>query len=451
MPKLTELQIKNERPGEKPRKVYDEGGLFLLVNPNGSAYWRMRYVLGSKEKLIQLGVYRAAGSDTIKMRVGEARRERDAKRELLRQGVDPSADKRAATEKKRLEAEQSRVATAELREKRRAAAAAGKMAAVDAARTVRVVADEWLATYRAGWSVKHERQNVQSLRDHVYPIIGDLPIRNVGTAEIMSVLTPLLAAGKAETARRVRQRLGGVFQHAALREYIDRDPVPLVAKEFGKLRASALKVNPQRKFPCVPPDELPGLLRAMAGYTGVVVRLALRFTSMTLGRTTEVRGAKWTEFYELDGDAPIWRIPAERMKARRPHDIPLPRQACEVLRELRRYTGDDEYLFPHDRKRDMPMSENAMLYAIWSMGYRGRMTGHGFRALGSTILHEHGFRHEVIERALAHEQDDKVAAAYNRADYLDERRRMLQWYADRLDAIEAGKSTSVATPLRAAA
>jgi integrase len=451
MPKLTELQIKNERPGDKPRKVYDEGGLFLLVNPNGSAYWRLKYVLEGKEKLLQLGVYRAAGSDTIRMRLGEARRERDSKRELLKQGIDPSADKRAATEKKNLEAEQSRAAAAEIREKRRAAASASKAVAVDAKRTVRVVADEWLEAYRAGWSVKHERQNIQSLRDHVHPLIGDRPIRSIGTAEIMSVLTPLLAAGKAETARRVRQRLGGIFQHAALREYVDRDPVPLVGKEFSKLRASALKVNPQRQFPCISREELAGLLRAMAGYTGVVVRLALRFTSLVLARTTEVRAAKWAEFHDLDGDAPIWRIPAERMKGRRPHEVPLSRQVCEVLRELQKYSGDGEFLFPHDRKRDAVMSENSMLYGLWSMGYRGRMTGHGFRALGSTILHESGFRHEVIERALAHEQADKVAAAYNRADYLDERRRMLAWYADHLDAVEAGESTVGAIPLRVAA
>lgn len=248
----------------------------------------------------------------------------------------------------------------------------------------------------------------------------------------------------------MRQRLGGVFQHAALREYIDRDPVPLIGKEFTKLRAQALKVNPKQSFPCISRDELPGLLRAMAGYSSVVTRLALRFTALTLARPTEVRAATWDEFHDLDGDLPIWRIPAERMKARRPHEVPLSRQACEVLRQLRQYTDSGAYLFPHDRKRDKPMSENAMLYALWSLGYRGRMTGHGFRALGSTLLHEAGFRHEVIERALAHEQDDKVAAAYNRADYVEERRQMLAWYADHLDAVEAGALASGTSPLRLA-
>lgn len=173
----------------------------------------------------------------------------------------------------------------------------------------------------------------------------------------------------------------------------------------------------------------------MNAYPGIVVRLALRLTMLTLARTKEIRGATWAEFHDLDGDAPIWRIPSARMKAKRAHDVPLSRQAVQVLRELRGYTGDDEYLFPHERKRDKPMSENAMLYALWSMGYRGRMTGHGFRALGSTILNEAGYRTVVIERALAHEISDKVEAAYNRAEYLQERRDMLQWYADELQRL----------------
>lgn len=432
MPRLTEVQLKNEQPGEKPRKIYDERGLFLLVNPDGSMYWRVRYSLDGKEKLTQVGVYRKKGTERVTMRLSEARERRDELRDMLSRGLDPAAHRQAESARLKLETEQAKAAVREVRAARFAESQAKKIAADDAKRTVSVVVEEWIEAYRTGWSVQHAHQNWQSLRDHVLPVIGAKPIRTVGTADILTVLQRLLAEGKAETARRVRQRLAGVFQFAALREYIDRDPVPLVAKEFTKLRAQALKINPTESFACISREELPALLQVMNAYPGIVVRLALRLTMLTLARTKEIRGATWAEFHDLDGDGPIWRIPATRMKAKRAHDVPLSRQAVEVLRELREYTGDGEYLFPHERKREKPMSENAMLYALWSMGYRGRMTGHGFRALGSTILNEAGYRTVVIERALAHEISDKVEAAYNRAEYLEERREMLQWYADKL-------------------
>lgn len=432
MPRLTEVQLKNEKPSEKPRKLYDERGLFLLVNPDGSMYWRVRYSLAGKEKLTQLGVYRSKGTERVTMRLSEARERRDGLRDMLSRGLDPASHRQAESARLKLEAEQAKTAARVEREARRVETAAKKVAAGDAKRTVRVVAEEWLESYRPGWSIKHAHQNHQSLRDHVYPSIGSRPIRTIGTADVLDVLQSLLGEGKAETARRVRQRLAGIFQYAALREYIDRDPIPLVAKEFTKLRAQALKLNPSESFACISKEELPALLRVMEAYPGIVVRLALRLLMLTLARTTEIRGATWAEFHDLDGEAPIWRVPAERMKASRAHDVPLSRQAVAVLNELRPLTGDCTYLFPHERKRDKPLSENAMLYALWSMGYRGRMTGHGFRALGSTILNEAGYRTVVIERALAHEVSDKVEAAYNRAEYLQERRDMLQWYSDYL-------------------
>lgn len=438
MPRLTEVQLKSEKSGEKPRKVYDERGLFLLVNPDGSMYWRVRYSLNGKEKLTQLGVYRSKGTERVTMRLSEARERRDELRDMLSRGMDPAAHRQAESARLKLEAEQARATAREAREKRRSAAASVKMAAEDAKRTVRVVAEEWLESYRPGWSIKHAHQNHQSLRDHVYPLLGSRPIRTIGTADILNVLQTLLTDGKPETARRVRQRLAGIFQFASLREYVDRDPAPLVGKEFTKLRAQALKLNPSESFACIGKDELPALLRVMDAYPGAVVRLALRLMMLTLARTTEIRGATWEEFHHLNSSEPIWRIPPERMKANRPHDVPLSRQAIEVLSELRPLTGGSAYLFPHERKRDKPLSENGMLYALWSMGYRGRMTGHGFRALGSTILNEAGYRTAVIERALAHEIGDKVEAAYNRAEYLQERREMLQWYSDHLDQIARG-------------
>lgn len=437
MPRLTEVQLKSARPGEKSRKLYDEKGLFLLVNPDGSMYWRVRYFLDGKEKLTQLGVYRSKGTERVTMRLSDARERRDKLREMLSRGTDPAAHRQAESARLKLETEQAKAAARESRQQRQSAAASEKAAAEDAKRTVRVVTEEWLESYRPGWSIKHAHQNYQSLRDHVYPLLGSRPIRSIGTADILSVLQSLLTEGKAETARRVRQRLAGIFQFASLREYIGRDPVPLVAKEFTKLRSQALKLNPSESFACIDKQELPALLRVMGEYPGVVVRLALRLMMLTLARTIEIRGATWKEFHNLDTTEPIWRIPAERMKASRAHDVPLSPQAVDLLKKLRQLTGDCHHLFPHERKHDKPLSENAMLYALWSMGYRGRMTGHGFRALGSTILNEAGFRTAVIERALAHEITDKVEAAYNRAEYLQERREMLQWYSNYLQQLES--------------
>lgn len=211
MPRLTELQLKNEQPGDRARKNYDERGLFLLVNPDGSMYWRVRYSLDGKEKLTQVGVYRKKGTERVTMRLSEARERRDELRDMLSRGLDPSAHRQAESARLKLEAEQARSATREVRAARLAESQAKKIAAGDAKRTVSVVVEEWIEAYRPGWSVQHAHQNWQSLRDHVLPVIGAKPIRTVGTADILTVLQRLLAEGKAETARRVRQRLAAVF------------------------------------------------------------------------------------------------------------------------------------------------------------------------------------------------------------------------------------------------
>lgn len=200
MPKLTENEIKNAKPGDKARKLYDEQGLFLFLRPDGSAYWRLRYSIDGREKLLQLGVYRSAGAETVTMRLAEARKRRDELRDLLKLGIDPSDHKQGERARKKLETEQARAATAELRQKRRAEAAATKAAADDERRTVRVVCEEWLETYRAGWSVKHEAQNRQSLRDYVYPAIGDRPIQSIGTADILGLLSAMTARNGAPRA-----------------------------------------------------------------------------------------------------------------------------------------------------------------------------------------------------------------------------------------------------------
>lgn len=271
------------------------------------------------------------------------------------------------------------------------------------------------------------------------------------------MLSSLLATGKSETARRVKQRLAAVWRFAVLRGLASADVVSLGATEFTERKRLALKVNPRRNFPAVSTAELPELLRSMDAYGGSdAVRLGLRLLALTLVRTGELRGATWSEFV-LDGEAPTWTIPPERMKVKArgdraagAHVVPLSRQAVAALRELRALgLGDGVRVMPHARKAGATLSENAFLYALAGLGYKGRMTGHGFRAVGSTVLHEAGFAHELIEAQLAHEQADDVARRYNRAEYLDRRRVMLQWYADTLDRLQAGEPAKVVILRRA--
>ena len=434
---LTNVEVDQAVPADKPRKLFDGGGLFLLVQPNGAKYWRMNFILNGTQSTLALGVFKGKGSAKVEMTLKEARAERDERRKLLDRKIDPRDQAKIEAEQRRLEAAAIRKADIERREAGRAARAQCKSATVKAKLTFERVAEEWFSEYEASWTPKHAHQVWQSLRDHAFPLIGAKAIADIGTADVMHILSPMLGDGKIETAGRLRQRMAGIWQYAAVKEYCPKDVVALVAKEFGKIKKTARKANPIQHFAAVGRQELPGLLLAMSSYKGhPITRLALRLLALTFVRTGELRGARWAEF-DLESKAPTWSIPAERMKMRRDHVVPLASQAVEALRELQGFTGGGEYLFPHERRRDRPMSENTVLYALWSMGYKGRMTGHGFRAIAGTMLREElGFRHEVVERQLAHEQEDSSARPYDRADYLADRRKMMQVYADLLERIE---------------
>jgi integrase len=448
--KLTEIEARKAAPRDKAYKLFDGGGLFLLVQPDGAKYWRMNYRLGGRHGTAALGVYLGKGAGKVEVSLAEARRQAGEVRRLLAAGIDPAAHRRAQAARTALEAQELADQVASRREAARARRQAERAARAVARNTFEAVAEQWIAERRAHWSAAHAHQVEQSFRDHVYPTIGARPIAELGSGDALDVLSDLLAAGKAETARRVKQRMVGVWRYAVLRGLAASDVVTLGTSEFSERKRLALKANPRRSFAAVSPAELPELLRAMRAYSGSdVVRLGLRLLALTLVRTGELRGALWSEL-TLEGDAPSWVIPPERMKiktrgdrAAGAHVVPLSRQAVAAFLDVRALGLDGVRIMPHARKAGATISENAFLYALAGLGYKGRMTGHGFRAVGSTVLHEAGFAHELIEAQLAHEQADDVARRYNRAEYLDRRREMLQWYADALDRMERGEPAKV--------
>jgi integrase len=389
---LTSTTIRNARPRKASYKLADEKGLYLLVNPDGSRYWRLKYRFGGKEKLLALGV-----SDEVSL--AEAREARDEAKKLLRNGKDPSAERKAEN----------------LRQK------------YAATNSFRAVAEEWIAKQRNVWDAGHTRRVETTLKNNLYPQIGTRPIAEIDPPELLAALRKIESRGAHEIRQRVQQRAGAVFRYGIATGRCTRD---LSADLRG-----AFTVPDHRNHPALTEKDLPEFLEKLAVYDGEpITRLAIRLLALTFVRTGELRGAEWSEF---DLDAAVWRIPAERMKMREPHIVPLSTQALAILEEIKALTGAGTLVFPQRAKPKRPMSENTILYALYRMGYHSRATGHGFRATASTILNELGFQADVIERQLAHVERNKVRAAYNRAQYLPERTRMMQQWADLLDAIKA--------------
>lgn len=394
--RLTDPEIRSAKPQDKPAKLADGGGLFLLVNPNGSKYWRMKYRYAGKEKLLALGVYPDV---TLK----QARQKREAARRKLADGLDPG-------------------------EVRKAEDRAKKLAAVNG---FEVVAREWYAKQAHTWVSSHAKDVSRRLEGNVFPAIGHRPIAEIEAPELLEMVRKIEARGSHDLSHRVLAVCGQVFRYGIATGRCKRD---LSADLRG-----ALTPHKAKHQAAVRPEELPGLLRGVDAYdktTGdTLTRLALQLIAETFVRTSELIGATWEEF---DTEAALWVIPAGRMKMKTEHLVPLSRQALAILEELRPIGGGSRYLFP-GRNRDKPISNNTMLYALYRLGYKGKMTGHGFRAVASTILNESGlFRPDVIERQLAHCERNEVRGAYNRAEYLPERRKLMQWWADYLQAVRSG-------------
>jgi integrase len=389
--KLTDIQIKRIKRSAKPHKVSDGGGLFLWVTPSGGKIWRWTYRHEGKAKLMSFGSYPDVSLSLARERHAEARK-------LLASGVDPMAQRKA----EKSQAENS----------------------------FQSVSLRWLEHWRHGKSPRHVDYVKRRMETDILPSLGARPIAEIEAPELVAMTKAIEKRGARDIAKRALETTGQVFRYAIAHGYAKRNPASEIRPR--DILQSTHKVNYAR----IDARDLPGLLRSIEVYPGThVTRLAMKLMAFTFVRTSELIGARWEEF---DIDAVRWNIPAERMKMRTPHIVPLTRQALEVLDTLRTLTGQSEWLFPGDRNANKPMSNNTILKGLERMGYKGRMTGHGFRGLASTILHDQGYAHEHIELQLAHAPRNAVSAAYNHALYLEPRARMMQDWADFLERTQRG-------------
>jgi len=402
---LTDKTIRAVKHGHKPVRLFDSGGLYLEVAPNGGKWWRLKYRFTGKEKRLSLGVY-------PHISLKQARDRRDDAKKLLANGVDPS--------------EQRKATKAAVTER--------------AANSFEAVAREWFASFSKKWVKGHSDKILRRLEHNVYPHIGGRPIAEITSKEMLSVLRKVEDRGAIETAHRTKQNCSQVFRYAVATGRADRDPTV-------ELRG-ALAPAKERHHPSITePKAIGALLRAIDGYEGsMVTQCALKLAPLTFVRPGELRRAEWSEF---NLDKAEWRIPAARMKMREQHIVPLSKQAVAALAALHPLTGSGSYVFPGARTNGRPMSENTVNAALRRLGYsKDQMTGHGFRSMASTHLNEQGWHRDAIERQLAHAERDDVRAAYNFAEHLPERRKMMQAWADYLDGLRAG---AVVTSIKKAA
>jgi len=398
---LTEIAIRHAKPKEKPYKLYDERGLSMLVAPTGGRLWRFRYRYGGKEKLLALGTY-------PDVPLKRAREKRDVARQLVADGIDPSAQRRADK------------------------ATLGV--------TFEIVAREWLKLLEKGVKASTLEREQSQLERFVFPVLGGRPVAQITTPEILAVLRKIEARGTQETAHRVRSSCVRIMRYA-----IQTGRSHNVRSDDLK---GALAPVVKRHFAAITdPVRVGELLRAIDGYAGQpTTAAALKLAPYVFVRPGELRQM---EYSELNLDAAEWRIPAERMKMGEPHIVPLSTQAVEILRRMQGLTGSGRYVFPSLLSCDRPMSNNTVRNALRRLGYSNEeMTGHGFRSMASSLLNEKGWHPDLIELQLAHAERNKVRDAYNRAQRLDERRKMMQDWGDYLDGLRAGASV---VPIKRAA
>jgi integrase len=393
---LSDVKVRNAKPSSSTQRLWDSGGLYLEISPAGGKLWRFKYRFDGKEKLLALGKWNAVS-------LADARGRRDDAKKLLARNIDPSIKRK---------------------EEKRAAAHR-------AANTFEAVAREWHEKHGRSWVPHHAADVLRRLEANLFPDLGARPIAEITAPELLAAARKIEHRGAYDLAHRVIQVASQVFRYGVATGRCERDPCP-------DLRG-ALTPHKAKNQAAVTPDEAPALLQAINEYDKIGDRqtmLALRLLALTFVRTGELIGAEWSEF-ALNGDPPVWIVPAERMKMRTEHVVPMSKQAIAVLKELKTLAGDSRYVLP-GRNPDKPISNNTLLFALYRLGYKRKMTSHGFRALASTLLNESGFRADVIERQLAHCERNDVRGAYNRAEYLQERRAMMQQYANMLDALASG-------------
>jgi integrase len=392
---LTDTKIRNAKPRDRQYRLADSMGMCVVVQPSGGKLFQVRFRRHGKERTYSIGPY-------PQLSLAEAREERDRIRKQMTQGLDPVAERRGQRVAKR--------------------AAAGN--------SFEHVANAWFKVWTVGKTERHAGYVIRRLGSDVFPAIGKRPISEIGAPELVAMLRSIQDRGVSDLAKRAYQMCSQVFRYAVAHGLASRNP----AADFQP--ADVLSSPQKRNFARVEAKELPVLLRAIEGYAGTpITRIAMHLLALTFVRTSELIGARWDE---IDFEVRRWNIPAERMKMRDPHVVPLSTQALHWLRVLHGITGSGALLFPGDRRGDRPISNNTILKALERMGFKGRMTGHGFRGLASTLLHEQGFDHQHIEVQLAHQERNRVTAAYNHAKYLAQRTAMMQAWGDYLEAAMRG-------------
>jgi integrase len=423
---LTDSQIRNTKPGEKPIKLTDGGGLYLEVRPTGAKLWRYRYRIAGKENVFAVGEYVQAPNGEAKeqtqarrnagmLTLAEARVRLEEWRALVKQGIHPAHNRQAA-----------RLANH-----------------AENANTFEAVAREWIAKKKQGWTPYYLRQVERFHDTDVFPYVGNLPIRNVTAAHLLEIVRRIEGRGAETVALLVRQWASAIFRYAVATLRADTDPAAALKGAIHRPKVEHHKPLSR--------DQVADFVKALDSYGGYrTTVIALRLMLLTFVRTVELRAAHWAEF---DLDRAEWRIPAERMKMREPHIVPLSRQSVELLRELHTHTGGRSFLFPNYRNSKTCMTATTLNRALERMGFNGKdsigFSAHGFRATASTMLNELSFRSEVIERQLAHAERNKVRASYNQGEYMEERRAMMQQWANLTD--EMAKIDSKVTPIKQAA
>ena len=393
---LTDFQIKNLKYSGKPMKVTDGGGLFLYLSASGKKLWRMSYYFERRERVLSFGEYPV-------VTLQKAREKRMEVRQLLADGIDPAAQKKAAKEEQISEVKDM----------------------------FRNIALEWFEARTTDFTEKHRGTVMYRMEKYIFPVIGMEHIGRMEPLDILKVIQPIEKKGQNETARRLMQIIGQIYRYAVITGRAKRNPVTDL---HGAIRPR----NVTHRAAVTEPKKVAQLLRDIDDYDGYFpIVCALKLGPLVFVRPTELRAAEWSEF---DFEAGEWRIPATRMKMKQIHIVPLSRQAVKILKELQEFSGSGKLLFPSIRTATRPLADATVLNAIRRMGYaKDEMSTHGFRSLASTLLNELGYNRDWIERQLAHGERNDVRAAYNYAEYLPERRRMMQEWADYLDKLKAEK------------
>lgn len=388
--KLNNKQIESAKPQEKPYKMADGGGMYLLINNKGGKYWRLKYRFDGKEKLLSIGTY-------PEISLKEARQRREEAKKKLEKGLDPSQEKKLEKLQRNINNQNN----------------------------FESIARQWHEKQMQRWTARHAFYVLRRLEADIFKEIGTRPITEITAPELLYTIQKIEKRGAIDIAKRALQTCGQIFRYAIARGITDRD----ISQDLKGALTTRKKTNYAR----LKEDELPDLLNDIEKYDGEYqTKLALKFMTLTFVRTIELRGARWEGF---NFDKKEWHIPAIRMKTRKKHIVPISQQTLKIIEEIKKLNGTRQLLFPSQINSNKPISENTLLYALYRMGYHSRMTVHGFRGIASTILNERGFNKDHIERQLAHDDQDGVRASYNHAQYLPERHKMMQWWGDYLDKL----------------